>query len=343
MGRFTIFNKRYCVYGKTYNDCLLKVKQKRKELNIFESQTKNDKLILNNYFTFWFETFKKQILKESTYIKTIELYNRYVQNTLGKKNVKNIKATDLQIFINNIKAKNPKEKLYRLLKEVFEILNKEQIIKTNPFNLVIIPKDNVSDSPVDYKKKKMIISYQDELKLLDYCKNNNHYHHIIKFILYTGLRRGEALGMIWKNVDFINNTIYIDRQFNNDTNKITTPKSKAAYRTIPMFPETKEILKELFHEELNLNDLIFGNIKRLTQNLNNFGKKLGFNLNPHILRHTFASRCYAAGLDPKIIQDLLGHRTMSTTLDTYTHTLYDEKEYIINYFKDFFKLINYIK
>lgn len=89
-------------------------------------------------------------------------------------------------------------------------------------------------------------------------------------------------------------------------------------------------MQELNKQSHKENEIIFQKEKRLTQMLVYYSTKLKIDVNPHMLRHTFASRCYAAGLDPKLIQKLLGHETIDTTLNTYTHVLtIDEKEIII--------------
>lgn len=255
------------------------------------------------------------------------------KNKIGNIDVKKLNTIDLQNFINQITSKVAQDKINTYLKNVFDMLQKIAIIKINPMALVVIPKKEDEHIIVDQEENK-ILTYQEEIELLNAIKKSQCYY-AVKFILYSGLRKGECIGLQWKHIDFEENKITIRQQFNYQTKKITTTKSKAGNRTIPIFSEALDVLNELKDYSIKSDDYIFKNINRLTQQLVYYSSKLSFKVNPHMLRHTFASRCYFAGLDPKILQEILGYENIDTTLNTYTHVVNKYDKEIIDKMREF--------
>jgi len=352
MQRFSFQGKRICVYGKTEYKCKTKARSKRKELkNQAKEQTKQNNLITNNnkttlnaWFLYW-ATFKKQQVKESTWIRVEEYYNRNLKGIIGDKLLGSITPEILQDLINNLVSHSIRKKITSQLRDLFATAYKSGKIKADPMALVVLPKQNLDDRPLDFSKHNNILTYENEKKLLPQLKGAKCYY-ATKFILYTGIRRGEALGLMWKDVDWEKEQITIQRQIALTTKKITSPKTKAAYREIPLLPQAMEVLLELSsHNRSNNNDdFIFTEVNRLSQQLSYYAKITGIAVTPHMLRHTFASRCYAAGLDPKIMQQILGHEDISTSLNIYTHILDQTNKEVIEQMKKFFTakgLINY--
>ena len=129
---------------------------------------------------------------------------------------------------------------------------------------------------------------------------------LIMFYLYTGCRRNEALSVIWKDVDFQSETLLI-----NGT------KTKTSKRTIPLFPDLKQLLKTL-QMPTDKNRKIFQYDKEY---VTRYFKKLCPNHKLHDLRHTFATRCLESGITLKVVQSWLGHASLDTTAEIYTHVL----------------------
>lgn len=217
----------------------------------------------------------------------------------------------------------------------------------------------IQENPVHYiqkkRTKKTISSFavkgdnylekEDALKFNSYLKGNM-FELIFKLILQMGLRPGEASGLTWDNVDLKNKTISI-----NNTlipviggTVLAPPKTLSSIRTliipdslIPLFKDAKlkqnELrLKGLLDKDINFVCLslrkgpINNNI--LNYNLCKILNELGIEkkITAHGLRHTYASLIYEQGFDINTISKLLGHASVSTTLNIYTHVFKEIEE-----------------
>lgn len=337
-GRFYFNGKRHHVYAKSESKCWEEIRKKRKLLKEQYSSSidaASKHMTLNSWFNFWVNTFKVHQVKDSTYHHYITVFNRYAEKSIGREQVDKITSAKLQNFINNVSSHDAQKRLHKILKDLFNILQHQAVIKVNPMSMVYVPRNKELDVPHEESKLEKVLTYSNEKIFLEGIKNARCYY-AVKFILYSGLRRGECIGLQWKHVNLEKETITVAQQWNKDTKKITSPKSKAAYRTIPLMEPALEVLKELAKNPHSEEDFVFTGIYRLTEHLVAHSKKFDFSVNPHMLRHTFASRCYFAGVDLKIIQKILGHENADTTLNTYTHVLNADEKEIVDKFKQFF-------
>lgn len=161
--------------------------------------------------------------------------------------------------------------------------------------------------------------------------------------LATGMRRGEILGLRWSRVDFENKSISVFDQLKKDGEgkwELSPQlKTSTSYRTIDIDDDTIEILKQ--HKKQQEKDKMKIGPDYLDNNLvccTSIGdsikptylrtvfyrtikksgvKKISF----HGLRHTHATLLLQSGVHPKVVQERLGHRSIQTTLDTYSHII----------------------
>ena len=213
---------------------------------------------------------------------------------------------------------------------------KQELVTSNQADLV--------DKP---KKKLYIANVLPISKLLILLRNIEGTHLEIPtfFSVYYGLRRGEAAGLLWSNVDFKNKKIIIGNTLIEGENKELlnrkSLKTKSSYRTLELIPEVEKFLlevkekqeknKKLFKSSYNYkyNDNICvkenGDLIKLdyiTKKFKEITRKLGYDdVHFHCLRHSFATNMYDAGMDMKELQMWLGHSSISTTMDLYLHFL----------------------
>lgn len=201
------------------------------------------------------------------------------------------------------------------------------------------------------EEEKAFLRYVHETK---FCQK---WEPIIIFALGTGCRINEILGLQWKDCDFQNQTITVRRGIHYIGKKgesrfvISTTKTQKSDRTIPMIPNVKKVLLQLKDRDAKIkkpidgfSDFVFVSLRgtpinrasfdqALRRIRNNYNQKaiekgspLLPNISPHILRHTFCTRYCEVESNIKVIQEVMGHARISTTLDIYTDVTEKQKK-----------------
>lgn len=154
------------------------------------------------------------------------------------------------------------------------------------------------------------------------------------------MRRSELLALRWQNVDFILSQVYVNRSLHHlkDGSYIfTQPKSAKSSRTIALSPsaillfkedkERQEAIRVMLGIPLKDNDLVFRDFEGKPLRLNTVTRawtmlaaRCGLKaIRLHDARHTHASIMLKQGVQPKIVQERLGHSSIQIMLDTYSH------------------------
>ena len=174
---------------------------------------------------------------------------------------------------------------------------------------------------------------------------------LFKTLYYCGLRRGEARGLTWDNVDLVNSRIYIKKQVIDDDGKkknswkLAPTKTKKSNRNIPISNDLKKDLQELYdrfkgYKNFKNTWFVFGNEEPIsTYKMNYQNEKNAINagvkvINLHGFRHSCASMLINNNVNISVVSNYLGHADIEETLNTYTHMfenkLYEVADYIDN-------------
>ena len=219
---------------------------------------------------------------------------------------------------------------YNVLGMIFAYAEKQGMIAANPMLKVDAPKKD--KKPVDALTQEQA---QDFFKTL--ADSPLDFHCMLHLLLTSGIRRGECLGLQWKDLDERRATLTIERSavYTPETGiTISTPKTADSIRTIPIMPTTLRLLQQLKkqtkaeHRNTVLqNAFIFPSGKDLfaprdpnavTRRVKRFMKRNDLpDLSPHDLRHSCATLLLSQGADIKSVQEILGHADASTTLNFY--------------------------
>ncbi|AGB42060.1 site-specific recombinase XerD [Halobacteroides halobius DSM 5150] len=222
---------------------------------------------------------------------------------------------------------------HRVLSKALKHAVKWRIIDNNPAEVIEAPSPDTPEIKA--------LTHDQTKRLLNVAKD--WIHDIIYIALYTGMRRSEVLALRWQDIDFKEQKLQVKQAVTNPVGKgliFRKPKTDSSIRPIDVDEDIIEILKRRKKEQQE-NQLKFGDKynneynlvfckptgepmrpQTVTRNFNRVAKKAELSqFRLHDLRHTHATLMLQAGVHPKIVQERLGHSTISQTLDTYSHVI----------------------
>lgn len=294
----------------------------------------------------WFEDYAKTNLRNTTYERLLQLRGR-IYPVIGHIRMDKITPRQIQTFVNSLSKEGANERTGKplapktirhnlsLISDVFSYAIKMGVVAENPCSKVTIPKGEV--------KEKQIYTPAEVERFLTLLNDEPlKYRTFFYLMIYSGFRRGEMLGLEWKDVDFENNIISVRRTSNYTAKKgvyTDTTKTKRSQRTLKFPQFIMDMLKE-YKEEQDAEALRLGDrwvetdrlyVKwdgRPMQNgtpyfwLGEFCEKhdLPF-YGLHSFRHLFCSLLVNQGVDIVTVSGALGHSCVSTTSNIYCHML----------------------
>lgn len=331
---------------KTENEAyraLLEVKT-----NIINGDVKrveNSNLTIGEWLDIWFETHKNE-WKVTSQQQRENAIKHQMKPLLGKYKLADLdKTTYKRVFINALLEEykpSTVELFHRLFKVAINAAVDDEIIPRNRFSKIFIHDKEETDNFLTAQELKRFINSAKQLE-------NITNYTLILLLAYTGLRKGEAMGLQWRNIDFDNKTLTVERT--RDNKGVRTPKTKRSYRTILLDDELVSQLKRYkkwcrelmisFGRHLNEEDYVFISYQTgtpLTDNTIKYSierlvKKTGSKrITPHGLRHSHATILIGQRIPVKVIADRLGN-TPQMILDVYGHSFKDLEEESVTAFE----------
>ncbi len=243
VGRFT--NK----YGRRVQKLFPKLQECRQWLadaNYKDEHSNIDfpeEMTVDSWFEYWIDV-KKRTVRPNTVRNYSERYYRNIQPVIGKKLLSSVNSIHCQTIMNNMADEGYRTTtIYQTRIALYNMLDyayQNDVIRKNPCNKMVR-----SDIGAASRKKEILTKTQQRAFLI--AAQGTAYEYQYRFILQTGLRTGELVGLKWADVDFEYRTITISRsmEFRHSTQewRVGEPKSKSGYRTIPLTEDAIEILK----------------------------------------------------------------------------------------------------
>lgn len=321
------------IYGRSYAEI-------REKLAICKSEHKTPRMTISSALSLaeWFKAWyaSQNQIKQSTKTVYQSYFNKHIKTGIGKVKLKRLNADILQGCVDKLSgelAPRSVHTIFAMLKSCLQSAYEHRLI-ADIYSHIRLPK--IPKAAIDILSKEQQKRLEDAVLASGDDKNIG-----ILLCLYTGMRIGELCALKWENVDFdksilrIRSTLYRVKIRDGKTKtKVidTPPKSPSAVRDIPI----PEFLKARLLSMKNETGYVINNNGKYiepavySRRLKRLLKKSELpDIRYHDLRHTFAGRALEIGMDVKTLSELLGHASVSTTLNLYGHSLPEHKQHEI--------------
>ena len=296
-----------------------------------------------------------------------ERYEHNIQPLIGRLKVSDVKPLHCKMVLNRMEetyAGSTIRQTYITMGTLFRAAIMNDLINKHPmdgvkFNKPVRAVDDIHFLTADEQREFLAVAE----------RSHNYYQYAL--ILETGLRTGELIGLTWDSIDWKRRTLTVNKtleyRHKDKQWRAGPPKTKQSYRTIPLTKRAYEILRaveakkqyrkksELLSQTLEyvdrrtgkkqkmvMVDLVFINFRTGEPAKNSSYDTHLYKLCDeagikrfcmHALRHTYATRAIESGMQPKVLQRLLGHASIKTTMDRYVHVTDDSLDKAIRQFE----------
>lgn len=359
--------------GKTADEAVAKKDEALKTLTQNGFLPKKNQLTVGEWMDFWMNTYKSSDLTESGWESYENEINFRIKPHIGSLKLADLRPLDIQQWVNKLSKNGRREKKFKkkddkekaepkvepvikglspktvvrtwgVLRQALDKAVEQELILSNPankklVNLPKIPKPQIKHMTVD-----------DAAAFLEAIQDDYMYQAIITDLM-IGLRRGELLGLKWKDIDFKKGTVLIRRQLirltSGETKLQERLKTDAGYRELELPTALITLLKDHKKQQLETRQELIGKEEspaakvvelakkkdpqaedlvfcwpdgrwytpdHFYRHLQRLLKKHGFEkLSPHGLRHTYATSSVALGVDVSVLSKNMGHTDIATT------------------------------
>lgn len=299
----------------------------------------------------------KKYISQKTGVKhnTMANYN-FVLNILkneefGMMRIDRVKLSDAKAWFIKLQADgrgySSIHAIRGIVNPAFKLAVSDDLIRKNPFDF------QLTTVVVNDSQKREALTEEQTEAFLDFVKNDSHfkrYYEAMYILFHTGMRISEFVGLTMGDIDLDKGIIDINHQLQRKRNMeyvIESTKTTCGTRRIPMTDDVKECFKTIINNRkapkqepiidglqgflyLDKNDMPMVALhweKYFEHIRDKYNKAHDVKLphvTPHVCRHTFITQMARSGMNPKILQQIVGHSEISITLDVYTHLGFDD-------------------
>lgn len=288
----------------------------KQQLEVLQEQ--DCKYTIGEWSDEWLKVFKAPKLRELTYIKYKGIIDNYIKPLFGDMKLNELSTIQAQKIFNAIPHPREREHILSQMRSIYKSAIRNELVNKNPLEGVELPKHK--------RKQTIALTREQETKFINACLTEKHGLMFI-ICIYAGLRRGEVLALNHNDIQLSTSNplfnpprekITVTKSLNH--NKVADTKTKAGNRAVPILVNLRPYVLPLAKKS---DKRIFPiSEKTAYEHFQNILKKSGLdgqNITIHSLRHTFITRCYENGIDPKTLSKWVGHTTPAMTMDIYTH------------------------